>query len=182
MPGQSAQPEWYYVGHYGQLGPLTLDQMQELAMDGVITHETYVWRTGMSDWTVASSTQEFSQMLSSGSIYQTAPVRASGPPPAPVPFSSMHAGSGYGVQPDMNWNYIQSHAPLSDKKRLAGGLLNIFLPFGIGRFYLGYMAHGVLQLFLALFCGVGIVWSIIDGIFILAGGVKLDGYGRRLED
>lgn len=68
----------------------------------------------------------------------------------------------------------------SDRSRIAAGILNLVIP-GVGRMYLGYMAHGVLQLILSL-CGVGYIWSIIDGIIILTGGVKLDGYGRRLMD
>ena len=78
------------------------------------------------------------------------------------------------------WQTVGIAAPLSDKNRTVAGLLN-FLP-GFGRFYLGYAAHGALQLFTAMMCGVGFIWSIIDGIYILAGGVKFDGYGRRLED
>ncbi len=78
------------------------------------------------------------------------------------------------------WTYLESGIPKSDKSRVVGGLLNI-LP-GFGRFYLGYAAHGVLQLFTVALCGIGFVWSIIDGIYILLGGVKYDGYGRLIED
>src|SRR5690242_5507203 len=33
--------------------------------------------------------------------------------------------------------------PLSDKSKLTAGLLNLLLPFGVGRFYLGYTGIGV---------------------------------------
>ena len=66
------------------------------------------------------------------------------------------------------------------KSRLAGGLLNIFLP-GIGRIYLGYVGIGVAQLLLA-FIGVGAIWSFIDGIIILVGSVLVDGKGNPLGD
>ena len=55
--------EWYYVGHYGQLGPLTLQQMTELSQDGVITGGTYVWKNGMSDWSPASAVQDLAAVL-----------------------------------------------------------------------------------------------------------------------
>ena len=48
--------------------------------------------------------------------------------------------------------------------------------------YLGYAAYGVLQLVFTLCFGIGYLWSIIDGIIILTGGIKLDGYGRQLPD
>ncbi len=187
MSEENAQAEWYYVGHYGQLGPLTLSQMTELASDGVITQETYVWRNGMSDWTPAQNVTDLRGSLGviQPEVYPPARPIASPPPspmgsraispvaPDPFPTYSVHSQSG--------WQYIQSHAPKSDKSRVLGGLLN-FLP-GVGRLYLGYMAHGVLQIFVTFMtCGVGYLWPMIDAIYILAGGVRLDGYGRRLDD
>jgi hypothetical protein len=41
------------------------------------------------------------------------------------------------------------------------------------------MAHGFLQL-ITMPCVVGVLWAWIDGIIMLCGGVKLDGYGRRM--
>lgn len=183
MSEHNEQADWYYVGHFGQLGPLTLSQMQELAIDGVILNETFVWKTGMTDWTPAEKIADLKTSLGINEIPGGPPAMprpgAYATPPAfsqssYVPSTSMVVGQ------QADWRYIHAHAPKSDKKRVVAGLLN-FIP-GIGRFYLGYMAHGVLQLFLSVFCGVGWIWSIADGIFILAGGVKLDGYGRRLED
>jgi Predicted membrane protein len=69
----------------------------------------------------------------------------------------------------------------NQKSRLAGGLLNIFLP-GIGRIYLGYTGIGVAQLLVAIFtCGFGALWSLIDGILILTGSVLFDGSGKPLS-
>ncbi|SDQ98096.1 TM2 domain-containing protein [Tsukamurella pulmonis] len=106
-----------------------------------------------------------------------------------------HPG-GYGVDP-------ATGLPLSDKSKVAGGLLQLFLGgFGAGRFYLGYGLIGAIQLPLTvvgwfffflgfltfgigtiiamlLFFGVGI-WVLIDAIMIFAGAVK-DPYGRALR-
>jgi len=65
------------------------------------------------------------------------------------------------------------------KSRLAGGLLNIFIP-GVGRMYLGYVGIGVAQLLLTLVFGIGALWSLIDGILILTGSVVCDGNGHPL--
>ncbi|RYD41081.1 MAG: TM2 domain-containing protein [Verrucomicrobiaceae bacterium] len=70
----------------------------------------------------------------------------------------------------------------SDRSRTAAGLLQLFVP-GAGRMYLGYFAYGVLQLVLFVAtCGFLYLWSFIDGIIILTGGLKFDGYGRHLND
>jgi hypothetical protein len=188
MSAANAQAEWYYVGHYGQLGPLTLEQMTELAADGVITQETYVWRSGMSDWSLARNVTDLRPALGTpqSEVYPPAHLPA-GPPPAPTATRSVsplapEPLSTYSVHSHSGWQYIQSHAPKSDKSKVAAGILNMFVP-GVGRMYLGYMAHGILQLFVSVItCGVGTIWPFIDGIYILAGGVRLDGYGRRLED
>jgi uncharacterized protein DUF1707/TM2 domain-containing protein len=68
----------------------------------------------------------------------------------------------------------------SDKNRIAAGVLQILLPFGIGRFYTGHTGIAVAQLLsAALF--VGVIWSVVDGIILLVSG-GTDSDGRRLRD
>lgn len=171
--------EWYYIGHYGQLGPLNLDQIEELIQGGVIVRETYVWGTGMAAWLPAEQVAELRPSFQSG------PAMAPPPPPAgfaPTPV----APPSYSPEP-MTRSYpapsMAGFATLkSDRSRVASGILNILIP-GVGRMYLGYAAIGVLQL-VATICSFGILilWPIIDGILILSGTVKVDGYGRALGD
>lgn len=73
-----------------------------------------------------------------------------------------------------------THLVPSDKNRVAAGVLQIVLPFGIGRFYTGHTNIAVAQL-LTSFMLVGFIWSIIDGIMILANG-GTDAEGRPLRD
>jgi hypothetical protein len=67
----------------------------------------------------------------------------------------------------------------SDRSKVAAGLLQLFLPFGVGRFYSGHTGVGVMQLLLAPF-GVGMVWAFIDGIVMLT-GEPIDPRGRPLR-
>ncbi len=169
--------DWYYVGYYGQLGPLTLEQMEELVRDGVIEQDTFVWRAGLADWQRADARAEFASFFAS-----IAPLS---PPPPPIPVrGAQPAPPRYAPLGSANFEgWVPVHAmPKSDRSRLVAGILQLIVP-GTGRMYLGYGAQGVLQLFLTP-CGMGIgwIWSVIDGIVILSGGVKLDGYGRRLDD
>lgn len=41
---------WYYAVGQQQQGPVTEEQLQALAKDGVVTGDTMVWREGMADW------------------------------------------------------------------------------------------------------------------------------------
>src|SRR5690349_22069670 len=61
-----------------------------------------------------------------------------GYPPPGYAFGA-HAGAPWGVHPITG-------VPYSDKQKLIAGLLNILLPFGIGRFYIGDTGTGVAQL------------------------------------
>jgi hypothetical protein len=154
--------EWYYIGKYGPLGPLSESQMIELAESGVIEKETLVWKAGMPDWTRAENVPELQRFLRFPQI----------PPPVP-PDPPSHSKTSRHTSPFPA--YLQS--PCS---RLLAGVLQV-LP-GFGRIYLGYLAIGTLQLLMALCtCGVLSIWSWIDGIVILLGGVRYDGYGRILR-
>ncbi|PRX46211.1 TM2 domain-containing protein [Prauserella shujinwangii] len=73
-------------------------------------------------------------------------------------------------------------AGVSDRSRIVAGVLQIVLPFGIGRFYTGHTGMAVAQLLVTLFTlGVGALWPLIDGILLLVNGGR-DRYGRPLRD
>lgn len=172
--------DWYYIGHYGQLGPLSREQMDELVQGGVIARDTYVWHAGMVDWTPADRVTDLQDVFRAAEPFVA-------PPPPPSPPRSFEAPAPPAASaPDYRAAPMAYEAaymrPLStvrsDRSRALGGILQLFLP-GVGRMYLGYSAIGVLQLVL---CGVGWIWSFIDGIIILTGGVRMDGYGRHLSD
>jgi hypothetical protein len=98
-------------------------------------------------------------------LYPVQPVAAPGPgydPQAP-----------FGRDPATGW-------PYSDKSKVVAGLLQLFLPIGIGRFYTGHVGIGVAQLVLTLFFGIGMIWAFVDGIVLLAGRPR-DPMGRPLR-
>jgi hypothetical protein len=186
------ETEWYYVGQYGEIGPLSLEQMRDLVQDKVVEQDTYVWRRGMTDWVHAGQVTELSERLKASALEPPPPPPQTAPKVSRQPLAVSHAieaaaGSSsasrisvpYGISA-LDWRQLEASLPVSDKKRTTAGLLN-FVP-GAGRFYLGYSAHGVLQLLLTLLCGIGLIWAWIDAIFMLCGGLKYDGYGRVLKD
>ena len=112
------------------------------------------------------------------------------PPPPPPPPSPGYAGytqpglpvGAYGVSSQAPYGlHPVTGIPYSDKSKVVAGLLQIFLPFGIGRFYIGDTKIGVIQLIVTfLTCGIGGLWSIIDGIIMLATDSK-DAQGYMLR-
>ncbi len=107
-------------------------------------------------------------------------------------------GYGYGYGPPPGYGYPGPYLPdpaapygrdpltgypLSDKSKVAAGLLQIFLgTFGVGRFYTGHTTIAVIQLsltlvgivtsiiFVGIFLILGVqIWVLIDGIMLLAG-------------
>lgn len=94
------------------------------------------------------------------------------PPGAPVYGAS--PDTPYGVHPTLG-------IPYSDKSKIVAGLLQILIPLGIGRFYIGDTGIGVAQLLVTVFtCGIGALWPFIDGIIMLASDSK-DVNGRLLR-
>lgn len=115
--------------------------------------------------------------------FNTSPVHGYHGPQYGVP-------APYGVHP-------MTGIPYSDKSKVTAGLLQLLLPFvlicGVGRLYSGHIGIGLTQLILYLFgwvlalivIGWLIVpavwlWSVIDGIVMLAGN-PVDGHGRPLR-
>lgn len=177
--------DWYYIGHYGQLGPLTFEQVEELIQGGVIGRDTYVWHHGMVDWTPAVRVTD---LVNAFQLID--PVIVPPPPPMPRAPSSVTASlasqrpgvvaAGVYLTANPDLNPMTYGVVRSDRSRAVAGILQFFP--GVGRMYLGYWAHGVLQLVFSMCGGIGILWSWIDGLIILGGGIKLDGYGRRLPE
>ena len=90
---------------------------------------------------------------------------------APGPYNP---AAPYGVHP-------VTGIPYSDKTKLVAGLLQILIPIGIGRFYIGDTKMGVWQVIVTvLTCGIGALWPFIDGIVILATD-SVDAQGRPLR-
>ena len=98
----------------------------------------------------------------------------------PGPYTGGHVAHGrYDPQAPYGRDPV-SGFPYSDRSKVVAGLLQLFLPIGIGRLYAGHTGIGIAQLLLTLFFGIGVVWAFIDGIVILAGR-PTDAKGRPLR-
>lgn len=87
-------------------------------------------------------------------------------------------------------------APLSgidpQKSRIAAGLFGMLMgTFGVHNFYLGNTQRGLIQILVAtlgapLTCGLSTVavwiWSLVEGVQILEGKIKMDANGIKLKD
>lgn len=110
------------------------------------------------------------------------------PVPAQAHQMPMETALGFGPQyppglPHGGYGVDAHGRPVSDKSKLAAGLLQIFLSmFAAGRFYLGYNNIALMQIAVTICtCGIGAWWPVIDGILILMGRVP-DPQGRALRE
>jgi TM2 domain-containing membrane protein YozV len=92
--------------------------------------------------------------------------------PYPAPYAPGYLEAPYGREP-------ATGVPYSDRQKVVAGVLQLLLPFGIGRFYTGHTGIGVAQLLLS-FVAIGAIWAFIDGLVILLGR-PLDSDGRPLR-
>lgn len=64
----------YTLNVNGQnMGPFNMQQMQQMAQNGQLTRQTYVWKQGMAGWELAGNVQELATLF--GAV----------PPPPPMP-------------------------------------------------------------------------------------------------
>jgi TM2 domain-containing membrane protein YozV len=96
------------------------------------------------------------------------------PPTAayPVPYVPGYVEAPFGREP-------ATGIPYSERQKVVAGVLQLLLPFGVGRFYTGHIGTGLAQLLLS-FVGIGVLWAFLDGLVILLGR-PLDGDGRPLR-
>jgi TM2 domain-containing membrane protein YozV len=98
------------------------------------------------------------------------------PPPGPYGYGyPPNPAAPYGIHPITG-------APYSDKSKVVAGVLQLVVPLGIGRFYMGDTNIGIAQLLVTLVtCGLGALWPFIDGIMILVNDTATDAQGRPLR-
>lgn len=73
---------------------------------------------------------------------------------------------------------------ISKYSKYKAGFMQIFLGcFGIGRFYLGYKKIAFFQILSSIVTfGIGgFLWGFADGIMLLSGKEKYDGFGKILQ-
>ena len=73
--------EWYYGEGKEQKGPVTQEQLTELARKGVLTPQSLVWKEGLSGWVKASTVAGLFPSQTSAPVPPAMPpLPASGPP------------------------------------------------------------------------------------------------------
>ncbi len=86
----------------------------------------------------------------------------------------MRPGAPYGRDP-------RTGRPYSDKSKVLAGLLQLFLPFGIGPLLLRpHRDRRSPSCWSLFFGGIGVIWAFIDGIVLLAGN-PYDPDGRPMR-
>jgi TM2 domain-containing membrane protein YozV len=104
------------------------------------------------------------------------------PPPYPPYGSNAWGAPAQGVQPGAPYGIDPlTGLPYSERSKVIAGVLQILVPLGIGRFYMGQTNLGLAQLLVTIFtCGIGALWPFVDGILLLVGH-PVDAEGRPLR-
>ena len=71
------------------------------------------------------------------------------------------------TKPREDWNNPNLHPVQENKKIIAGVLGILFGSLGIHKFILGYTTEGIIQIVLNIFCGLGGLIGLIEGIIYL---------------
>ncbi len=72
--------EWYYARNNQRLGPVSMEQLKQLAASGQLSPADLVWKDGMANWAAASTIAG----LFAASAPAPAPIAAPRPPAAPT--------------------------------------------------------------------------------------------------
>jgi TM2 domain-containing membrane protein YozV len=140
--------EWYY-SHDGQrLGPVSSEQLKELALAGKLGPDDLVWKDGMEDWVAA------------GKIKKLLPATGAVVPAAdPVPARSPGRDLNLDRPPDMA-------ADISNRQMSIGLAAIVAGSVGVHKFILGQNTAGLIALLVTvLTCGAGAGVMAIIGMY-----------------
>lgn len=65
MPGDAPQVQYMVAVNGQQIGPCDWMKLQQLIQQGVLTHNTYVWKQGMQNWELAGNVAELQTLFAS---------------------------------------------------------------------------------------------------------------------
>lgn len=163
-------------------GPVDIDTLVQWVAQGRIVASTMLIERGTERQMQADSIDAVAAALRKSAGTQAGVVIERGP----SDFPTMTQGPTGPAQPPMPGvppvpapPYAVDGRRVGRKSKIVAGLFGILLPFGVHRFYLGYVGIGILQV-LTFPCGVGAVWCFVEGVICLCGGMRdADGYELR---
>src|SRR6186713_1278488 len=81
---EMSTPRWFYAENENRLGPVAIEQIAHLIMNGGLQRTALVWRHGLTDWTEAGRVPEIASLLPPPLPSPKAARPASEPAPAAV--------------------------------------------------------------------------------------------------
>ncbi len=139
--------QWHYLIDGEQVGPVSTQELQDLALDGIVQPTDLVWTQGMEDWKPA---------------FEIPGLIVTPPPVAGYAGRSSYPAFGE----DRDYQQFVGN-------KIAAGLCGILLgPLGVHKFILGLTTPGVIMLLISLLtCGLGTILTgplgLIEGIVYL---------------
>jgi hypothetical protein len=78
QPPQMPNSQYFIVQNKQQIGLFNMQQLQQLALSGQLSQQTYVWKQGMAKWEYAGNVQELMSLFT-----PPQPDTTQTPPPMP---------------------------------------------------------------------------------------------------
>ena len=127
--------QWYYASGGKTFGPISAEELQELARSGGLSASDLVWREGMTDWVSAAS-------IGLGLSVTAAPPPVPNPNFPPSPGASSPGGQGFDASVGTSSVRRSSNKANTQWFVLCGAILLAIV--GLGGFLLGRGEHTVL--------------------------------------
>ena len=139
--------EWYYSHGGERHGPVSTDQLKEMAAVGKLGPDDLIWKEGMDNWMPAGKVKK---------LFAHAPAVAESFAPAPTParIADVEHLPVTGMPPDISF------------RKLAAGLTAIQVgALGIHKFVLGQNTAGLITLLVTLLTfGIGAAVMVVIGM------------------
>lgn len=143
--------DWYYTIGEDRQGPISLDELRQIASDGNIRPNDLVWNETMSDWKEARHIKELQGYIRMRENRLNREY-----------FENIHRSSRHYDQEDYDDHYggpnrdnMRLPSDIGSQKITAGLLAIFFGLFGVHKFYLGFNNSGIV----ILICSM-ITWSL----------------------
>lgn len=65
MPGDTPQAQYMVAVNGQQIGPCDWSKLQQMVQQGLLTHNTYVWKQGMANWELAANVRDMQTLFAS---------------------------------------------------------------------------------------------------------------------
>ena len=126
------QSDWYYTANGEQAGPVTFEALQQMARDGRLQRDDFVWTSRMAGWEPASSVDELWPQPEARPPSLPPRIAATEVRPRPASASPTSAFDTPSVRPVSTGNWIERHWKGELSLPISYWVIGVLLSFAFG--------------------------------------------------